>query len=72
MTLSIIARQPTEAQVYSRTDTFMWYSNKIFTFHEVNTCVALPNAFPTVIIKMMDHNVELLKKPLTVRELYTT
>jgi hypothetical protein len=55
------------------------FSYKYFTFHEANTCVALPNArrrsvralsySVPVITTLIDQKVELLK-PLNLRELY--
>jgi hypothetical protein len=48
----------------------MVFSFKIFTFHEANTCVALPTSV-TSIVSIMDQKVQLLKQ-LKLRELYTT
>jgi hypothetical protein len=71
--------QITHVQCYWGSTVKMVFSLQMFTFHEANTCVALPNAhdgvrsahFPSVITTIMDQKVELLK-PVKLRELYTT
>jgi hypothetical protein len=43
--------------------------NFLFTLNETNTCVALPNAVPSVITTIMDQKVQLIN-PLNLGELY--
>jgi hypothetical protein len=72
--------QLTHAQYYWGSTVKMLSSFEIFTFHEANICVALPNAWRRSVRALfycyhnntvMDQKVQLLK-PLNLRELYTT
>jgi hypothetical protein len=49
--------QLTHVQRYLGSNVKMLFSYKTFTFHEANTFVALPNAFPSIITTIMDHKV---------------